>query len=134
MKLNRVQLAMGHGVSVNSPASDTNFTYPAYDLELGSTFAPSLDEKAKPGDGAWLPVVRIRRLVSRNDKGEPRYTEAQHVPFMNVAAWAVLTEEHTAPKSTAGNAQAVVAGRGGGHSPAVSNRVDPKDVLPGPKA
>ena len=134
MKLNRVQLAMGHGVSVNSPASDTNFTWPAYDLELGATFAPSLDAGAKPTDGAWLPVVRIRRLVRRDEKGNPTYTEAQHVPFMNVAAWAVLTEEHTAPKSTAGNTQAVVAGRGGGHSPAVSGKVDPKEVLSGPKA
>ncbi len=125
-KLARVELPQGYGIGAGTAGKENNFVCEKYDLGLGSVFAPSMDPKAKPGDGAWVAVVSI--------KHKSRPMDATLVPLVNVAGWILLEPKHLEPKDTSGNTQAVVPGRGVGHSPSVSGKVDARDVMPAPGA
>ncbi len=123
-KLFKVTLGNNMGVSVpgGGPSTFTNFRHEDYEMSLGAVLAPSL-----PGHGDKGLMVGVVKIQRRNRMPNSPPHEPVLVPLGNVAGWELLTEAHLTPKSTSNNTQAVVPGRGVGHSPAVSGRIDPGD-------
>lgn len=81
------------------------FRHEEYDLALASIFAPAMSGAADKG--SWTGVIAIRK---RNPNGEANGIKL--VALHNVAGWELLTDKHTAPKSTANNTVAIAPKQG----------------------
>lgn len=96
----------------------------AFDLKMEAILAPAPD-----GKNAYVPVVTVRKR-NYSDKANPLHPPAQ-IPLVKVASWQVWTEEHGKPKDTRSTSTvAIVPGPGrGGHSPGVTGKIDPADMI-----